>query len=104
MDEGEPVQLRLGEEATDGVDVREVAFGRLQALGHAYGLHILSDVVEPYELVVLDPLQSESLLDELAFLVSIVDDNVVRAAAALIQPVAEASARRRIPLVVDWDF
>ena len=101
----EPVELRAhSQEVGTGTFLPEGLFARLRALGIAYDLHILADLITPYEAVELNRPQVESLLAEIEFVAAVVNDPIVIEAVTLIQPVLAAAARAGGGLIIDWDI
>ena len=101
----EPVEFRTSSQAVGtGTFLPEGVLARVRSLGVAYDLHVLENLITPYEAVELEWPQAESLLAEIEFLAEVVNDPVVSDAVTSISLVVAAAARGRETLVVDWDI
>ena len=58
----------------DGLSVPSFVFRRLVGIGHAYGLHYLGSVLRYDEETRLEPVQCESVIEEIEFIGELVRD------------------------------
>jgi hypothetical protein len=100
----EPVVVSVATPSGDTVAIGDAAFRRLHLLAVAYGLHVLSDIVTPYEKVRLAAAQADGLLAELEFLAETVRDPIVVDAVSALQPVVTGAIRANATLTVGWDI
>jgi hypothetical protein len=101
----EPVALGMASEAPDTwLFVPETVFARLLALGRAYQLHLLGQVLRESQEARLNPLQCAELLDEIAFVAALVSDPVLAAWLPRVEARIAACARSRTgELILDLE-
>jgi len=90
-EQDEPVQLDYGD-VQRAVLVPERLFGRAQCLARAYDLHLFP-TIDIYTKTRLNRAQCETLLDEIAFVASVSNDELLREHLVRIQEVVATCIR-----------
>ncbi len=90
----EPIGIGLSSEAVDDrLFVPTPIFDRLLAVGSAYRLHVLGARLQRGQLILLNAVQCEGLLDELAWIGEVLADPLVAELIPRIEHLAAACAR-----------
>jgi len=101
-----PVVVALSSQPlAEGLAIPSSVFYRLVALGHAYNLHILGQVLSWNEEQKLNASQCETLLDEIDLIAGVLDDALLRNHLPGLRDLVERAARSqgREELVLDLD-
>ena len=103
--EEEPIGIGLASRPLDDwLFIPEPTFARVLAVGSAYRLHVLGQVLTPGQSTVLNPLQCEQLIDELNLVAHVLADPLVaKVVPQILERAATCARSHEERLVIDLE-